>query len=83
MERILEQSIKRARKIRFFIEREIYNREAGQKYEECRKAIESDQSISGKERERFLADLEELFIFDLKEMEEVPSVFICPLSSVD
>ena len=42
-----------------------------------------DRSLSSKEKDKYLSDLDELFIFDLQDLKEVPSVFICPLSTVN
>ncbi len=65
VEKDLEGTIKRGKKLKFMIERQLYNKEAAMKYNECREAIEKDQSISIKEKDKYLKDLEELFIFDL------------------
>ena len=65
MEKDLEDSIKRAKKLRFFIEKELYSKEANIKYKECKDAIMDDRSLSSKEKDKYLSDLDELFIFDL------------------
>lgn len=81
MEKEIEDQIKRAKKIKFLIERQIYNKEASEKYQECKNVIKNDKKLSENERLKLQADLDELFIFDYQELSEIPSVFICSLST--
>lgn len=81
MEKEIEDQIKRAKKIKFLIERQIYNKEASEKYQECKNVIKNDKNLSENERLKLQADLDELFIFDYQELSEIPSVFICSLST--
>ena len=79
-ERKICDRIKRVKKLRFFVEKFFYENEAREKYDELRGKIENDETISEKEKNEYLKDLEKFFKFDYEETKEIPNEFICPIS---
>ena len=80
-EKEISENILRAKKLKFYIEKIIYEKEAKEKYEELLKKIENDININENEKNEYLEDLKKFFKFDYKKNKEIPNEFICPISN--
>ncbi len=68
------------KKLKYFIEKEGYENEAKNKYEEIKHKIQNDANINEYERSKHLKSLDEFIKLDYNDISTIPEHLICPLT---